>query len=146
MAGVRAEVLARQLTDLARSGEGDLRSLVGEFRRSEVLVPVADGAVLSVAIGPVRWLFAFTGMETLDRFAAQRPEKVDEWLPVFGARLLDQVIPAIDGPVGIAVDAGSEAPMVLPPVQGIVPDAVAVDTPAADTTAVDTATADGGAA
>jgi hypothetical protein len=47
---------------------------------------------------------------------------------VYGARLLDQVVPAVDGPVGIAVDAGTPAGLVLPPVTGIVPDAVAVDT------------------
>jgi len=37
------------------------------------------------------------------------------------------VVPSLDGPVGIAVDAGSPAGLVLPPVAGIVPDAVAVD-------------------
>ncbi|MDI3409051.1 SseB family protein [Streptomyces cavernicola] len=123
--GMRAAALARRMTELTKSGEGDLRALVGEFRRSEVLVPVVEGSLLTVATDDVRWLFAFTGMETLERFAEQRPETVDEWMPVFGARLLDQVIPGIGGPVGVAVDAGSPAGLVLPPVQDIVPDAVA---------------------
>ncbi|MDI3385556.1 SseB family protein [Streptomyces sp. B-S-A8] len=123
--GMRAAALARRMTELTQSGEGDVRALVGEFRRSEVLVPVVEDSLLTVAADEVRWLFAFTGMETLDRFAEQRPETVDEWVTVFGARLLDQVIPGIGGPVGVAVDAGSPSGFVLPPVRGIVPDAVA---------------------
>ncbi|MFE9400091.1 SseB family protein [Streptomyces flavidovirens] len=124
---MRAEALASRLAELAATGVGDLRALVGEFRRSEVLVPVVDGGLLWVATGPVRWLFAFTSVEALEVFAGQRGEVIDEWVPVFGARLLDQVIPDIGEPVGIAVDVAGAAPMVLPPVSGIVPDAVALD-------------------
>ncbi|MET7734294.1 SseB family protein [Streptomyces sp. NPDC005402] len=122
-----AEALRDRLTDLAASGQGDLRALVGEFRRGEVLVPVVDGSLLSAESGGIRWLFAFTDEEALRRFAEARGEPVPERIPVYGARLLDQVVPAVGGPVGIAVDAGSPTGFVLPPVAGIVPDAVAVD-------------------
>ncbi|MET7691443.1 SseB family protein [Streptomyces sp. NPDC005483] len=122
-----AEALRGRLTDLAASGQGDLRALVGEFRRGEVLVPVVDGSLLSAESGGIRWLFAFTDEEALRRFAEARGEPVPERIPVYGARLLDQVVPAVDVPVGIAVDAGSPRGFVLPPVAGIVPDAVAVD-------------------
>lgn len=122
-----AEALRGRLTDLKASGEGDLRALVGEFRRAEVLVPVVDGSLLSAESGGIRWLFAFTDEAALERFAEARGEAVPERIPVFGARLLDQVIPRVDGPAGIAVDAGSPAGFALPPVTGIVPDAVAVD-------------------
>ncbi|MFF7646605.1 SseB family protein [Streptomyces canus] len=122
-----AEALRGRLTDLAAFGQGDLRALVGEFRRGEVLVPVVDGSLLSAESGGIRWLFAFTDEEALRRFAEARGEPVPERIPVYGARLLDQVVPAVDGPVGIAVDAGSPTGFVLPPVAGIVPDAVAVD-------------------
>lgn len=114
-AGVSAEAL------------GERRAWVGEFRRREVLVPVVDGSLLSVEAGGIRWLFAFTERAALERFAEARGEAPPGWVPVFGARLLDQVVPRVDGPVGIAVDAGSPTGMVLPPVTGIVPDAVAVD-------------------
>ncbi|MFE3857336.1 SseB family protein [Streptomyces griseorubiginosus] len=114
-AGVRAEALREQ------------RARIGEFRRGEVLVPVGEGALLSVEAGGVRWLFAFRDAAALERFAEARGEAVPEWVPVFGARLLDRVVPGVGGPAGIAVDAGSEAGFVLPPVAGIVPDAVAVD-------------------
>ncbi|WP_063805631.1 SseB family protein [Streptomyces canus] len=126
-AGVSAEALQGRLTDLAAVGQRNLRAVVGEFRRSEVLVPVVDGSLLSAESGGIRWLFAFTDVAALERFAEARGEAVPERIPVHGARLLDQVIPRVDGPTGIAVDAGSPTGLVLPPVAGIVPDAVAVD-------------------
>ena len=122
-----AEVLRGRLTDLVAVGQGNLRELVGEVRRAEVLVPVVDGSLLSVEVGGIRWLFAFTDESALERFAAARGEAVPEWVPVFGARLLDQVIPRVGGPAGVAVDAGSPTGFTLPPVTGIVADAVAVD-------------------
>ncbi|CAM5456876.1 SseB family protein [Streptomyces canus] len=122
-----AEALQGRLTDLAAVGQRNLRAVVGEFRRSEVLVPVVDGSLLSAESGGIRWLFAFTDVAALERFAEARGEAVPERIPVHGARLLDQVIPRVDGPTGIAVDAGSPTGLVLPPVAGIVPDAVAVD-------------------
>lgn len=134
-AGVSAEALRERLTNLAAAGQGNLRELVGEFRRGEVLVPVVDGSVLSVEAGGIRWLFAFTDLAALERFAEARGEAVPGWVPVFGARLLDQVVPAVGGTVGVAVDAGSEAGLVLPPVTGIVPDAVAVDVPSKESAA-----------
>lgn len=119
------------LTDLTANQQGDPRAVVGEFRRSEVLVPVVDETMLSVEAGGIRWLFAFTDDAALERFARARGEAVPERVPVFGARLLDQVIPRVasrtGGPTGIAVDAGSPAGLVLPPVRGVVPDEVAVD-------------------
>ncbi|MFJ9003367.1 SseB family protein [Streptomyces canus] len=103
------------------------RAEIGEFRRREVLVPVVDGSLLSAEAGGIRWLFAFTDAGALRRFAEARGEAVPERIPVYGARLLDQVVRAVNGQVGIAVDAGSPTGFVLPPVAGIVPDAVAVD-------------------
>nr|MDT0527358.1 AMP-binding protein [Streptomyces sp. DSM 41633] len=45
-----------------------------------------------------------------------------------GARLLDEVIPAMGVPAGVAVNvADPDGSMLFPPVVGIVPDAVAVD-------------------
>ncbi|MFF3816161.1 SseB family protein [Streptomyces bluensis] len=122
-----AGALGVRLADLAAVGQGDLRALVGEFRRGEVLVPVVDDALLWVEAGGVRWLLVFTDDAALTRFAEARGEAVPDRVPVYGARLLDHVIPEVGGPVGIAVDAGSAAGMVLPPVAGIVPDAVALD-------------------
>ncbi|KUN98041.1 hypothetical protein AQJ67_28690 [Streptomyces caeruleatus] len=105
---------------------------MGEFRRSEVRVPVEDDSVVSVEAGGIRWLFAFTDDAALARFAEARGETLDERVLVYGAWLLDRVIPRVGGPVGIAVDAGSATGMALPPAAGIVPDsAVAVAVPVA---------------
>ncbi|MEC4014875.1 hypothetical protein [Streptomyces sp. H27-D2] len=114
-----------------RAGAGDPAALVGEFRRTAVLVPVADGGLMSGHFGGVRWLYAFTDEAALARFALARgAAATEEWeyRAVLGARLLDAVVPALEGPAGVAVDvADPESSMLFPPVRGIVPDAVAVD-------------------
>ncbi|MCD9874217.1 SseB family protein [Streptomyces guryensis] len=124
---MRAGALRLRPADLAASGRGDLRAVVGEFRRSEVLVPVVDGSPVSAEGAGIRWLFVFTDDAAPPRFAEVRGEAVPERVAVYGASLPDQVVPEVGGPVGIAVDAGGAAGLVLPPAAGIVPDAVAVD-------------------
>ncbi|WP_405676095.1 SseB family protein [Streptomyces sp. NBC_01511] len=105
--------------------------LLGEFRRSAVLVPLdAEGDLWSAEQGGVRWVCAFSDEGALARFARARGDAGREWVyrAVLGARLLDVVVPLLPGPAGVALDAGSEDGGVLfPPVAGIVPDAVAVD-------------------
>ncbi|MFE7614750.1 SseB family protein [Streptomyces sp. NPDC057496] len=105
--------------------------LLGEFRRTAVLVPL-DGAgdLWSAEQNGVRWICAFSDEEALARFAAARGEAGREWVyrRVLGARLLDVMVPMLPGPAGVALDAGSdEGGVLFPPVAGIVPDSVAVD-------------------
>ncbi|MCF6525061.1 SseB family protein [Streptomyces sp. JJ36] len=111
--------------------EGDPQALVGEFRRAVLLVPVAGGGLMTAVTGGVRWIYAFTGEESLARFARARdapPDEPWEYLELLGARLTDAVIPDMDGPAGVAVDVADEgAAMLFPPARGIVPDDVAVD-------------------
>jgi hypothetical protein len=113
-----------------REGAGRPGRLVGELRRATLLAPVADGALMSGQQGGVRWLYAFTDEESLARFLVRRgadPAAGADYLAVLGARLLDSVIPSLDGPTGIAVNvADDDGAMLFPPVAGIVPDAVAV--------------------
>ncbi|MFF3262585.1 SseB family protein [Streptomyces sp. NPDC002932] len=105
--------------------------LLGEFRRTAVLVPLDEaGDLWSAEQGGVRWICAFSDEAALARFARARGEAGREWAyrAVLGARLLDVMVPLLPGPAGVALDAGSEdAGMLFPPVAGIVPDAVAVD-------------------
>ncbi|WP_341874782.1 SseB family protein [Streptomyces albofaciens] len=111
--------------------EGDPAALVGEFRRTSVLVPIDNDGLMSAEMGGIRWLYAFTDEEALNRFALSRgstPQSEWQYVSALGARLLDVVIPAIEGPAGVALDAGSEQGMLFPPAAGIVPDAVAVRT------------------
>ncbi len=113
-----------------RAGSGDPSRMLGEFRRAVLLAPVADGGLMSGKSGGVRWIYAFTDEDALARFALARDAGDQEWeyLSILGARLLDAVIPGVDGPTGVVVNAADgEGAMLLPPVTGIVPDAVAVD-------------------
>ncbi|MFD5418999.1 SseB family protein [Streptomyces sp. NPDC127069] len=116
-----------------RAGNGDSGRLVGEFRRAVLLVPLADettGALVSAVSGGIRWLYAFTDEESFARFARARGEAAREWpyLSILGARLVDAVVPEVDGPAGIAVNVADEGgTMLFPPVAGIVPDSCAVD-------------------
>ncbi|MFF4423295.1 SseB family protein [Streptomyces sp. NPDC001549] len=127
-----------------REGSGDPASLVGEFRRTALLVPLttadgdedasppgdAAGGLMAAVSGGIRWLYAFTEEEALVRFAQARGEGGRDWpyLAMLGARLMDAVVPESDGPTGVAVNvADGDGAMLFPPVAGIVPDAFAVD-------------------
>ncbi|WP_186357130.1 SseB family protein [Streptomyces sp. SLBN-118] len=104
--------------------------LLGEFRRTAVLVPFdAYGSLWTADQGGVRWICAFSDEEALARFARAQGDAEREWTyqTILGARLLDVMVPMLPGPAGVALDAGSDEGMLFPPVQGIVPDAVAVD-------------------
>lgn len=106
-------------------------ALLGEFRRTAVLVPLSDdGSPLTGEHGGIRWIYAFSDEPSLARFAIARGEGAREWPydRVLGARLLDVAIPAMPVPYGVALDVGSEGQGALfPPVMGIVPDVAAVD-------------------
>jgi hypothetical protein len=104
-----------------------VQSTLGEFRRSLVLVPIRDGGILTGDQAGLRWVFAFTGPDTLTAFAQARGEGGRwEFRRVYGARLLDETLAEIGVPCGVAVDVGSEEAFLLPPAQGIVPVHVAV--------------------
>ncbi|WP_250289116.1 SseB family protein [Streptomyces atroolivaceus] len=113
-----------------RTARREFAVLLGEFRRTAVLVPLDEaGDLWSAEQNGVRWICAFSNEEALARFALARGEAGREWSyqSVLGARLLDVMVPLLPGPAGVAQDAGSTDGMLFPPVAGIVPDAVAVD-------------------
>ncbi|MEU1816731.1 SseB family protein [Streptomyces roseifaciens] len=142
------------LTDEIRAlhaEEGRPAALVGRFRRTAVLVPSdmqgsqggqdgqgGQGGLWSVEYGGIRWICAFTDETALARFALAQgaapradgtTDGTTDWTyrTVLGARLLDVVVPAVGVPTGVALDVGSEHPVLFPPVVGIVPDAYAVN-------------------
>ncbi|MFE8990171.1 hypothetical protein ACFYMI_20515 [Streptomyces collinus] len=122
-------------TDDTARARREFSALLGEFRRTPVLVPLGeDEAPLVGDYGGIRWIYAFSDESALARFAVARGEGSREWeyWRVLGARLLDAGVPAMGVPTGVALDVGSDGDdMLFPPVAGIVPDATAVDAQAA---------------
>ncbi|MFJ3584597.1 SseB family protein [Streptomyces sp. NPDC090127] len=121
---------ATEQSEERASARRDFARLLGEFRRTAVLVPFdGSGSLWTSDFNGVRWICAFSDEEALARFAAARGEAGREWTyrTVLGARLLDVMVPMLPGPGGVALDAGSADGTVFPPVAGIVPDEVAVD-------------------
>ncbi|MER5215564.1 hypothetical protein ABT063_34805 [Streptomyces sp. NPDC002838] len=113
-----------------RRGIGDPRALVGEMRRSVLLVPVAGGGLWSARSGGVRWICGFTDEAALARFALRHSsgDQPMDYAALLGARIVDEVVPSLDEPAGLAVDIATEdGSMFFPPVVGVVPDGVAVD-------------------
>ncbi|SFH15232.1 hypothetical protein [Streptomyces mirabilis] len=115
----------------------EFAALLGEFRRTAVLVPLGDGpgpdgerGLLTADLGGIRFILAFSDEQALARYAQVRGEYRREWTyqTILGARLLDVAVPTAGVPCGVALDcADGENGMVFPPVRGIVPDEAAVD-------------------
>lgn len=127
----------RDVPDEVARRRREFAVLLGEFRRTPVLVPVDEHeAPLVGEWGGVRWIYAFSDEAALARFAFARGEGGREWVyrRVLGARLLDAGVPAAGVPCGVALDVGSGdgEGVLFPPVVGIVPDAAAVDAHAED--------------
>ncbi|MET9495357.1 hypothetical protein [Streptomyces sp. NPDC006552] len=118
--------------------------LLGEFRRTAVLVPLGgdpegaagaggdagEQAMLTADLNGIRFILAFSDEQALARYARARGEFSREWTyrTVLGAKLLDVAVPAAGVPCGVALDcADGPDGMVFPPVMGIVPDEAAVD-------------------
>lgn len=107
---------------------------LADFRGRVVLVPFDErGGLWTAALGGLDWICAFSGDEALARFAEARGEAGREWpyRRVIGARLLDEVVPALEFPCGVALNAAGPDGVVFPPVRGIVPDTAALDGKAA---------------
>ncbi|MDH6223610.1 MULTISPECIES: hypothetical protein [Streptomyces] len=121
-----AERIAEQ-----RAGVGDPRALVGEMRRSVLLMPSDGGGGLwSAHSGGVRWVCAFTDEAALARFALLHGpgDRPVDYAALLGARIVDEIVPGLGEPAGLAVDIATEdGAMFFPPVTGVVPDAAAVD-------------------
>ncbi|WP_432021603.1 SseB family protein [Streptomyces parvus] len=116
--------------DALASARREFAILLGEFRRTAVLVPFDPyGSLWTADQNGVRWICAFSDEQALARFAQAQGDGNREWTyrTILGARLLDVMVPMLPGPAGVALDAGSMNGVLFPPVAGIVPDHVAVD-------------------
>ncbi|MER5278025.1 SseB family protein [Streptomyces sp. NPDC002809] len=122
-------VLAERIAD-RRIGVGDPWALVGEMRRSVLLVPTVGERRWSARLGGVRWIYAFTDETALARFARLRApgDQAMDYAALLGARIVDEIVPSLGEPGGLAVNVATEDGSILfPPVVGIVPETVAVD-------------------
>ncbi|MDX3534663.1 hypothetical protein PV721_09830 [Streptomyces sp. MB09-01] len=118
---------------VAEAREAVLERLA-DFRSRVLLVPLdARGGLWTAEFGGLDWICVFSDEEALGRFAEARGQGNREWTyrRVFGARLLDGIVPALDFPCGVAWNAAGPDGMLLPPVRGIVPDTAALDGEAA---------------
>jgi hypothetical protein len=100
------------------------------MRRSILLVPASDGGLWSARSGGVRWICGFTDEAALARFALHRGpgDRPMDYAALLGARVVDEIVPSLGEPAGLAVNiADEDGSMFFPPVTGIVPDGVAVD-------------------
>ncbi len=125
----RVNALAEEVAAI-HEGRGHPASVVGEFRRTAVLVPLDErGGLWTTIHDDVSWIHAFTDEAALARFALARGAGDMDWsyVTVLGARLLDVVVPGVGETAGVALDVGSDTPFFLPPVVGVVPDAAAVN-------------------
>lgn len=108
--------------------QDEVAAMIGEFRRSLVLVPLHEGGLMSAQLGGLHWIYAFTSQETLAAFARVRDVGGEpEFRTLYGARLLDEVIPSLDSWCGVALDVGTDEAVLLPPVRGVVPERAAVE-------------------
>ncbi|MEU4263629.1 SseB family protein [Streptomyces argenteolus] len=126
-------MLAQRISE-QRAGVGDPRALVGEMRRTVLLVPSAEPGLWSARSGGVRWICAFTDETALARFAVHHgpADRLMDYVALLGARIVDEIVPTLGEPAGLAVDiADEDGAMFFPPVTGVVPDGVAVDSGAA---------------
>ncbi|WP_371677319.1 SseB family protein [Streptomyces sp. NBC_01276] len=76
---------------------------LAEFRDRVVLVPLDEpGGLWTAGLGGLDWICAFSDEDALSRFAQARGEADREWAfrRVRGARLLDEVVGALDSPCG----------------------------------------------
>lgn len=107
---------------LVRGGVGDAASFDRSLSESVLYVlRWSETALVTGDQDGVRWLYAFTSVRDLARYAAVRgadeTAEVD-FLAARADRLLDVALPELASstglPVGLALDIGSSAPMLVP--------------------------------
>lgn len=121
---------------LVRGGVGDAASFDRSLRESVLYVlRWSETELVTGDQDGVRWLYAFTSVRDLARYAALRDAdetaEVD-FLTVRADRLLEVALPELASstglPVGLAIDIGSSAPMLVPPMPADAETATADDT------------------
>ncbi|MCX4627717.1 SseB family protein [Streptomyces sp. NBC_01443] len=122
------------VADPFESARAAVLERLADFRSQAALVPLDEqGGLWTAELGGLDWICAFSDEEALSRFAVARDDASREWTyrRVTGALLLDEIIPALDFPCGVALNAAGPDGAVFPPMRGIVPATAALDGEAA---------------
>ncbi|MEP9382597.1 hypothetical protein [Nocardioides sp. KR10-350] len=110
---------------LVRGGVGNADAFRRALRESVLYVlPWNDDDLMCADQGGIRWVYAFTSALNVAAYALARGARPDvpvDYLTVRADRLLDEAVPALGVPAGLAIDIGSEQPMLVP----ALPEAVA---------------------
>ncbi|MCQ4119488.1 SseB family protein [Rhodococcus tibetensis] len=104
--------------DAFRQGFGHPARLSVALRSATVLIPITeDDRVLISTFGGLDWFCAFTSEQEYARYVLVRDEHAGpcRFHTVFGWRLMDILIPALDRPTGIVIDVAGVVPMAFPP-------------------------------
>lgn len=115
------------------AGTRSAADLLATIRRAVLFLPISDAD--EVFVGDARglgWVYAFTSLPELARFARARNAGDQSWpyVSMRGAMVLDHVLASAPRPCGVAIDVAGAHPMLLPPIVGVVADAAAVSLPA----------------
>lgn len=118
-----------------RAGHGDMDLVMRLFRSATVWLETEDGErgtqlVRSVHVQGLNWLPVFSSLPRLAAFASAtgRGQQRVTYGAALGAEVLDSCLPALPPATGLVLDPISDHVLSLPPVPGVAPDAVAIDT------------------
>jgi len=106
-----------------RVGRQSFAELLAIIRREVLILPISEAD--DVLVGDARglgWVYAFTGLGKLARFARARDAGDQSWpyVSMRGAMVLDHVLADAPRPCGLAIDVADAHPILLPPVVGVV--------------------------
>ncbi|MFD4179712.1 SseB family protein [Rhodococcus sp. NPDC058514] len=100
-------------------GFGQPRALTDALRSSVLLMPVTgDDRLLTSSFGGLDWICAFTSEDEYARYLAARGDSEHRgFRALLGGRIVDDLIPGLANPTGIAVDIAGPSPMAFPPAE-----------------------------
>lgn len=128
-----AELIAAVLA--VRAGEGGMDLVMRLFRQATVWLETEDGEhggqlVRSVHVQGLNWLPVFSSLPRLAAFcqATGRGQQRITYGTTTGEQVLESCLPALPPATGLVLDPVADHVLSLPPVPGIAPAAVALDT------------------
>jgi hypothetical protein len=106
-----------------RAGRQGITELLAVLRQEVLFLPISDAD--EVLVGDAQglgWVYAFTSLAELTRFARARDAGDQSWpyVSMRGAMVLNHILANAPRPCGVAIDVAGAQPMLLPPVSGVV--------------------------